>query len=81
MYLCRMDWTIKAKNIFRIYTPVGEDLEKLRAYILLEAAANGRVDSMRISLHGNNPITATFRSKDLFPFPELGGYTVPVCGK
>ena len=34
MYLCRMDWMIKAKNIFRIYAPVGEDLEKLRAYIL-----------------------------------------------
>jgi hypothetical protein len=72
---CRMEWAVKARTIFRIFSPVGEDLSKLRAYLLAEADASGQVEAMRLAYHGRDPITAVFQAKDLFPWPELGLYS------
>jgi hypothetical protein len=78
---CRMEWAVKAKTIFRIFSPVGEDLSKLRAYLLAEADANGQVEAMRLAFHGRDPITAVFQAKDLFPWPELGLYSFALQAK
>ena len=71
----RMEWTVKARTIFRIFSPVGDDLSKLRAHLLAEADASGQVEAMRLAYHGRDPITAVFQAKDLFPWPELGLYS------
>jgi hypothetical protein len=78
---CRMEWTVKARTIFRIFSPVGEDLSKLRAYLLAEADANGQVEAMRLAYHGRDPITAVFQAKDLFPWPELALYSFALQAK
>jgi hypothetical protein len=72
---CRMEWAVKARTIFRIFSLVGEDLSKLRAYLQAEADANGQVEAMRLAYHGRDPITAVFQAKDLFPWPELALYS------
>jgi hypothetical protein len=45
----RMEWTVKARTIFRIFSPVGDDLLKLRAHLLAEADASGQVEAMRLA--------------------------------
>jgi len=57
---------MRPRNIFRNFAPAGDDLSNLRAYVLVEATNNGRVeDSMWISLQGTRPVTAKFRAEQI----------------
>jgi hypothetical protein len=77
----RMEWTVRARTIFRIFSPVGDDLSKPRAYLLAEADAGGKVEAMRLAYHGRDPVTAVFEAKDLFPYPELEPYSFVLQAK
>ncbi len=70
-----MEWPIKAKNVFRIYTLTDTGLTGIQASLLLEATPAGRVeDSMRIALHSDRLLTATFPAEAILRLPEVEGY-------
>jgi hypothetical protein len=72
-----MDWRVQARSLYKMYIPTEDDLSKPRGYLLLEAEPDGAVHgNMQLAVHGDDPITARFNTKDLFLDPELAGYEV-----
>ena len=70
-----VDWRIQQRNLFRVFHPTEDNLSTLRSYILLETSEDGcAVDTMRVAVHGEQPLVVRFKGAAIFTASELADY-------